>query len=87
MKVVDMARLKRMERIMIRWMCGVHLKLVPYSTVRLALNALQVWLDEADCSGLVILRESIVMIGFRYVDVLKLTKWKTWHECVKKDSV
>jgi len=26
MKVEDMARLERMERMMVRWMCGVHLK-------------------------------------------------------------
>jgi len=26
MKVEDMARLERMEQMMVRWMCGVHLK-------------------------------------------------------------
>jgi len=26
MKVEDMARLERTERMMVRWMCGVHLK-------------------------------------------------------------
>jgi len=46
MKVEDMARLERMERIMVRWICGVHMKsrtASADSTVGLAFNALQMW--------------------------------------------
>jgi len=39
---------------------------------RLALNASQIWLDEAVCGGLVMWRDRIVMIGFQRVDVFKL---------------
>jgi len=53
-------------------MCGVHLKCVTANAEldsRLGIEYITV---EADCGGLVMLRERIVMIGFQYVEVLKL---------------
>jgi len=66
---------------------------MPNSTVGLALNALQMWKDEADCSGLVMWRERIVMIGFQHVDVLQLMEYEIaagqgrLGEWVKEDLV
>jgi len=46
------------------------------STVSLALNALQMREDVADCGGLVMRRERIVLIGFQDIEVLKLMEYR-----------
>jgi len=76
MKVEDTSKLRRMERMMVRWMCSVHLKSIT-ANAELGIDCItdvrrsrMQWFSRVE--------RKTVMIGFQHMEVLKLNEVGEW---------